>query len=69
MALLSFGLAIAVGAVLGVALLALRVRRRMEYLPFGPFLAAASLVAVLAPEYMRHSARVLYDRWLGFFGY
>jgi leader peptidase (prepilin peptidase)/N-methyltransferase len=69
LARLSFGLAIAVGAVLGVVLLALRVRRRMEYLPFGPFLAAASLVAVLAPGYMKGSARALYDRWLSFFGY
>jgi prepilin signal peptidase PulO-like enzyme (type II secretory pathway) len=69
LALLSFGLAIGVGAVLGVLLMALRLRRRMEYLPFGPFLAAASLVAVLAPEQLRASAGALYGRWLGLFGY
>jgi leader peptidase (prepilin peptidase)/N-methyltransferase len=67
LALLSFGLAVAAGAVLGVALIALRVRRRMEYLPFGPFLAAASLVGLLAPGYLASSSRALYERWLGFF--
>ncbi len=69
LALLSFGLAIVVGAVLGVLLLTLRVRRRMEYLPFGPFLAVAALVAALAPDYVQHSARLIYDRWMGLFGY
>lgn len=69
LALLSFGLAITAGAVLGVALLALRVRRRMEYLPFGPFLAAAALITLLLPDYVRYSARIIYNRWMGFFGY
>lgn len=67
LALLSFGLAVAAGAVVGVALIALRVRRRMEYLPFGPFLAAASLVALLAPGYLVSSSRALYERWVGLF--
>ncbi|MFB3881996.1 MAG: A24 family peptidase [Armatimonadota bacterium] len=66
MAMLSFGLAVATGAVLGLALIALRVRRRMEYLPFGPFLAAASLVALLAPRWLLSSAVGLYERWVGF---
>ncbi len=69
LALLSFGLAIAAGAVLGLVLLALRVRRRMEYLPFGPFLATASLVALLAPNYVRTSSRALYASWLSLFGW
>lgn len=67
MALLSFGLAVAAGAVLGLLLIALRVRRRMEYLPFGPFLAAAALAALLAPGYLVTSSRALYERWLGLF--
>lgn len=67
LALLSFGLAVATGAVLGVALIALRVRRRMEYLPFGPFLAAASLVALLAREQLVSSSRALYEGWVGLF--
>ena len=67
-ALLSFGLAIVAGAVIGVVLLALRVRRRMEYLPFGPFLAAAALAALLAPERLWASSRALYESWLRLFG-
>ncbi len=67
-ALLSFGLAIVAGAVVGVVLLALRVRRRMEYLPFGPFLAAAALAALLAPERLWASSRALYESWLRLFG-
>jgi leader peptidase (prepilin peptidase)/N-methyltransferase len=67
LALLSFGLAIAAGAALGVALLVLRVRRRMEYLPFGPFLAGAALVALLAPESIRATSSSLYLGWLSLF--
>lgn len=64
LALLSFGLAVAAGAVLGVFLILLRLRRRMEYLPFGPFLAAAALVALVAPQGLLGSARSLYETWL-----
>ncbi len=35
-----------VGSIVGVGLIALRVMRRDEYLPFGPFLAVGSLVAL-----------------------
>jgi leader peptidase (prepilin peptidase)/N-methyltransferase len=69
LALLSFALAIAVGAVMGVALLALRLRRRMEYLPFGPFLAVAALIAVMAPAQLIGGAEAAYVRWLGMFGW
>ncbi|UCC68922.1 MAG: prepilin peptidase, partial [Armatimonadota bacterium] len=65
LALVSFGLAIAAGAVLGVLLLVVRLRRRMEYLPFGPFLAAAALVALLAPGRLMGAAEGIYFRWLG----
>jgi len=68
LALLSFGVAVAAGAVLGVALLVVRVRRRMEYLPFGPFLAAASLVALLVPDWLRSSSSALYHSWLSLLG-
>jgi leader peptidase (prepilin peptidase)/N-methyltransferase len=64
LALVSFGLAIVAGAVLGVLLMVARLRRRMEYLPFGPFLAAAALVALLAPELLIGVTRDLYFRWL-----
>jgi len=35
-----------IGSIVGVSLIALRVMRRDEYLPFGPFLAVGSLVAL-----------------------
>jgi leader peptidase (prepilin peptidase)/N-methyltransferase len=68
LALLSFGLAVAVGAVLGVLLMVLRLRRRMEYLPFGPFLAVAALLALLAPQGVVAVARAMYEKWLALSG-
>jgi leader peptidase (prepilin peptidase)/N-methyltransferase len=35
-----------IGSIVGVSLISLRVMRRDEYLPFGPFLALGSLVAL-----------------------
>jgi leader peptidase (prepilin peptidase)/N-methyltransferase len=67
-ALLSFGLAIALGAALGMGLLALRLRRRMEYLPFGPFLAISALAVLLAPTALEGAAVSLYRHWAGLFG-
>jgi len=66
-ALLTFGLAVLAGAVLGLLLLALRLRRRMEYLPFGPFLAVSALVALLAPAALQGAALSLYRHWTGLF--
>jgi leader peptidase (prepilin peptidase)/N-methyltransferase len=68
LALLSFGLAVVSGAVVGVLLMLLRLRRRMEYLPFGPFLAAAGLLALLAPSGLTHVAGAIYARWLEVLG-
>ena len=69
LALLSFGLAVVVGAVAGVALLVLRLRRRMEYLPFGPFLAASALLVLLLPGQVQGAANAAYEGWLGLFGW
>jgi leader peptidase (prepilin peptidase)/N-methyltransferase len=38
------------GAIVGVALMALRLRGRKDHVPFGPFLAAGTLTAVLVGE-------------------
>lgn len=65
LALVSFGLAILAGAMLGVLLLVARLRRRMEYLPFGPFLAVAALVALLVPDRLMAAVQEIYLRWLG----
>lgn len=68
LALLSFGLAIVAGAVLGIVLLALRLRRRMEYLPFGPFLAVSALAVLLAPRALEAAAVSLYQHWFRLVG-
>ncbi|MGD0112782.1 MAG: prepilin peptidase [Armatimonadota bacterium] len=68
LALLGFGMAIAAGAVLGIALIALRLRRRMEYLPFGPFLAVAALAVLLAPAPIERGAATLYRDWAQLLG-
>jgi leader peptidase (prepilin peptidase)/N-methyltransferase len=38
------------GAVIGVALIALRLRTRKDHVPFGPFLAAGTLTAILVGQ-------------------
>jgi leader peptidase (prepilin peptidase)/N-methyltransferase len=68
LAVLSFGLAVLVGAVLGLLLMLLRLRRRMEYLPFGPFMAAAALAALLAPQGLVMVAATVYEKWLALSG-
>ncbi|NPV45971.1 MAG: prepilin peptidase [Armatimonadetes bacterium] len=42
-----FLLAVVAGAVVGVALMALRLRGRRDYIPFGPMLAAAGIAVLL----------------------
>jgi leader peptidase (prepilin peptidase)/N-methyltransferase len=68
LALLGFGLAIVAGAVLGIGLIVLKLRRRMEYLPFGPFLAVAALAVLLAPAPIEQGAATLYREWAQLLG-
>jgi len=68
LALLGFGLAVVAGAALGIVLLALRLRRRMEYLPFGPFLAISCLVVLLVPAAVERAAASLYQDWARLLG-
>ena len=68
LALLGFALAVAAGAVLGIVLIVLRLRRRMEYLPFGPFLAVSALAVLLAPIPIERTALSLYRSWAGLLG-
>lgn len=68
-ALLSYALAIAAGALVGVVLLVLRLRRRMEYLAFGPFLAVSALVVLLAPGALQSAVRSLYRQWVQMLGW
>ena len=61
-ALLSFGLAVAAGAVVGVALIVTRVRGRQEYIPFGPFMVVAAFAVMLFPALVRY-AGLAYQAW------
>jgi leader peptidase (prepilin peptidase)/N-methyltransferase len=45
-----FLLAVVAGAVIGVGLMALRVRGRRDYIPFGPMLAASGIAVLLFGE-------------------
>ena len=49
-AVLGFMLGFALGAVIGVVLIAAGVRTRKEPVPFGPFLAAGTLIAMFAGD-------------------
>ena len=65
LALLTFGLAIFAGAFLGGALMLARVKKRGDYIPFGPFLAAAAIAVMLAPQAWAAWAHGLYASWRG----
>jgi len=45
-----FLISVVVGAAVAVLLLALRIRKRREYIPFGPMLALGGIVLLLFPE-------------------
>jgi leader peptidase (prepilin peptidase)/N-methyltransferase len=52
MVLLSLFLAVLLGAVVGIALIVLGLRKRREHIPFGPFIAAGTILAVFWGEHM-----------------
>jgi len=45
-----FLISVVIGAVVSVFLMALRIRKRGEYIPFGPMLAAGGILLLLFPE-------------------
>jgi leader peptidase (prepilin peptidase)/N-methyltransferase len=61
-ALLSFGMAVVLGAAVGVALIVTRLRRRHEYIPFGPFMVVCAFAIMLYPALVRH-AELAYHAW------
>jgi len=63
LALLTFGLAVVSGAIIGVALIVTRVRKRHEYIPFGPFLTVCALAVMLFPGAISEAARRAYEAW------
>jgi leader peptidase (prepilin peptidase)/N-methyltransferase len=65
LALLSFGLAVVAGAVIGMALILVRLRKRAEYVPFGPFLAVTALAVALAPGAILSGVHGAWLWWIG----
>jgi leader peptidase (prepilin peptidase)/N-methyltransferase len=63
LALLTYALAIFAGAFIGGGLMLARVKSRGDYIPFGPFLAAAAMAAMLAPGPLLAGTLALYRAW------
>lgn len=49
-ALLSFFLAVALGCVIGIALIAVKLKTRKDYVPFGPMMVAGAMLAIFYGE-------------------
>jgi len=48
-ALLSFALAVFAGAIIGIFLLTLRRKKKVDYIPFGPFMVLSAFLLMLFP--------------------
>ena len=67
LALLSFGLAVFLGALVGGLLIATRLRSRKDYMPFGPFIVVCALAVMLDPGWAGATAVAAYQAWLDSF--
>ncbi|UCH34228.1 MAG: prepilin peptidase [Armatimonadota bacterium] len=69
MALLSFALAVVAGALVGIVLIVTRLRRRHEYIPFGPFMVVCAFAVMLFPnaisDMVSQAYRAWYSTWSG----
>jgi leader peptidase (prepilin peptidase)/N-methyltransferase len=63
-ALLSFGLAVLAGAALGVVLIISRLRKRVDYIPFGPFMVVTAFALMVAPVPIRNAATSAWSWWM-----
>ena len=63
LALLSFVAAVFLGAAVGIALMITRLRRRHDYIPFGPFMVVSAFPIMLAPEAIGRAAVQAYQAW------
>jgi leader peptidase (prepilin peptidase)/N-methyltransferase len=63
LALLSFMAAVFLGAVVGIALMVIGLRRRHDYIPFGPFMVVCAFPIMLAPDAIRGAAIEAYQWW------
>lgn len=64
LALVSFGAAVVLGALIGVWLMIARVRKRDQYIPFGPMMAASAFLVSLWPAATRDWTYRAIDWWL-----
>jgi len=67
LALLSFGLSVFLGAVVGGLLLATRLKGRKDYIPFGPFIVVCTLAVLFAPEWAGQTAVAGWKAYLASF--
>ncbi|NIM04329.1 MAG: hypothetical protein GTO55_00690, partial [Armatimonadetes bacterium] len=63
-ALLSFGLAVAAGAAIGIVLIIGRRKKRVDYMPFGPFMVVTAFVLMLAPGPVWAWVTAAWNWWL-----
>jgi len=63
LALLSFGLAVVAGAVVGAALMIARRRGRQDYIPFGPFMVVTAFAIMLFPTAIWSAMEKTYLAW------
>ena len=67
LALLSFGLAVFAGALIGGTLILVGLRGRKDYIPFGPFIVVCTLAVMVNPHWAGASAVGLIQAWLDSF--
>jgi len=63
-ALLSFGIAVFAGAIIGIFLLSLRRKKKVDYIPFGPFMVLSAFLIMLFPAGVWHWVSTAWEWWL-----
>jgi len=64
LALLSFGLAVLAGAALGVVLIISRLRKRVDYIPFGPFMVVTAFALMVIPDPIWKASASAWNWWM-----
>ena len=67
-ALLSFGLAVFAGAFIGVGLLLARRKKRVDYIPFGPFMVVSAFLLMLFPTAIWTAVTTAWNWWVSTWG-
>jgi leader peptidase (prepilin peptidase) / N-methyltransferase len=67
-ALLSFMMAVFLGAFLGVFLIVTRIRKRDDYIPFGPYMVVTAFALMLFPGPIWKAANIAWQWWTASLG-